>query len=122
MSCVIGGMANWPWPADTRTDKLRRIIDHYRDALAEADYEACVKVDNRMIAYGQPWVCDNSIVDVNEMLSAKDMAARFGFTEFDVRNWARLHPEKIRTHKTANRRVLFRVGDVLSFSANRKQY
>ena len=76
-------------------------------------------VDKQMIQYGQPWVCDNSIIDVNEMMSAKQLAERFGLSEWDVRNWARRNPELIRTHKAANGRTLFRVGDVLTYSASR---
>lgn len=110
-------MGNWPWPNDTKDARYRRIIDHYRSALADADYGRCVEVDNRMIEYGQPWVCDNSIVDVNDMLSAKAIAERFGIAEWDVRNWDRRNPGKIRKHKAASGRTLFRVGDVLSLRA-----
>ncbi|ADL71052.1 hypothetical protein LEBRON_89 [Mycobacterium phage LeBron] len=109
----------WPWPSDTKEDRYRRIIDHYRSALAEADYEACAKVDNQMVEYGQGWVCDNSIIDVNEMLSAKELAERFGLSEWNVRDWARRHPDKIRKHKAANGRTLFRVGDVLTYHATK---
>ncbi len=72
-----------------------------------------------MAEYGQPWVSDNSIIDVNEMLSAKQLSERFGISEWDVRNWAKRHPDKIRRHKAANGRTLFRVGDVLTFHATR---
>lgn len=110
-------IGNWPWPEDSKEDRLRRIIDHYRSALAEVDMEACINLDNRMIAYGQPWVCDNSVIDVNEMLSAKAICERFGLEEFNVRAWARRHPERIRKHKASNGRTLFRVGDVLAYNA-----
>lgn len=108
---------NWPWPDDSREDRLRRIIDHYRSALADIDLEACLALDNRMVDYGQGWVCDNSIVDVNEMLSAKAICERFGIEEWDVRNWAHRHPDKIQKYKANNGRTLFRVGDVLTYNA-----
>lgn len=109
----------WPWPADTKTDRLRRIIDHYRNALADIDLDACLALDKLMADYGQSWVSDNSIVDVNAMMSAKDIADRFGLAEWDVRNWARRYPEKIRQHKANNGRTLFRLGDVLTYNANK---
>lgn len=111
--------SKWPWPTDTRTDKLRRIIDHYRSALAEADLDACLRLDKRMADYGQSWVSDNSIVDVNAMMSAKAIAEQFGLEEFDVRNWAKRHPERIRQHKAGNGRMLFQLGDVLTYNANK---
>lgn len=114
-------MANWPWPTDSKDDRLRRIIDHYRSALAEVDLEACLAVDNRMVAYGQGWVCDNSIIDVNEMLSAKDISERFGIPEWDIRNWSYRNPDKIRKYQSAKgKRAKFRVGDVLTYYANRE--
>lgn len=116
-----GQVPSWPWPTDSKDDRLRRIIDHYRTALAEIDLEACLAVDKKMVAYGQGWVCDNSIVDVNEMLSAKQMAEKFGFLEFNVRNWARRHPELILSYKAANGRTLYRVGDILTYHATKKK-
>lgn len=107
----------WPWPNDNRDARYRRIIDHYRNALAEADLDACLSLDKLMADYGQSWVSDNSIVDVNAMMSAKDIAERFGIAEWNVRDWARRHPDRIRKHKTARGRTLFRLGDVLTCNA-----
>jgi hypothetical protein len=76
-------------------------------------------IDRKMADYGQPWVSDNSVVDVNEMLSAKAFAERFGISEWNVRDWSRRHPDKIRKHKAANGRTLFRVGDVLTYDATK---
>ena len=109
----------WPWPADSKEDRLRRIIDHYRQGLADIDLEACLVLDKKMADYGQPWISDNSIVDVNAMLSAKDVAERFGLSEWNVRDWARRNPDKIRRNKAAKGRTLFRLGDVLTYSANK---
>lgn len=112
-------MGTWPWPEDNREDRLRRIIDHYRSALAEADMNACLALDNRMVDYGQGWVCDNTIINVDEMLSAKAIAERFGIAEFNLRAWVRRHPERIKKYKASNGRTLFRVGDVLAYNGNK---
>lgn len=109
----------WPWPDDSKDDRYRRIIDHYRNALADADLDQCLSLDKLMADYGQPWISDNSIVDVNAMMSAGDIAERFGISVWNVRDWARRHPEKIRRHKSANGRTLFRLGDVLTYNANK---
>lgn len=104
----------WPWPDDTREDRYRRIIDHYRNALAEADLDACLALDKRMADYGQSWVSDNSVVDVNAMMSAREIAERFDISEWNVRDWHRRHPHLIMSHKGSNGRRLFRLGDVLT--------
>lgn len=81
--------------------------------------EACREIDKTMAGYGQAWVSDNSIVDVKEMMSARQFAERFGISEWDVRNWAKRHPNRIRKYKAANGRTLYRVGDVLAFQATK---
>lgn len=104
-------MPDWPWPNDSRDDRLRRIIDHYRTALSEVDPAACRAVDDRMIEYGQRWVCDDhAIIDVNEMLSAKDIAERFGLAVWDVYNWERMG---FYSGVKRNGRKFYRLGDVL---------
>ncbi|OYN81741.1 hypothetical protein [Mycolicibacterium sphagni] len=110
---------SWPWPEDTKDDRLRRIIDHYRDALADIDLEACLGVDKLMVDYGQPWVCDNTVVDVNAMVPARWFFEKYGIPEWNIRDWSRRHPERIRKHKAANGRTLFRVGDVLTYNATK---
>lgn len=108
-------MAEWPWN-DTREDKLRRIIDSYRTALMEADPVMCRHLDARMVEYGQGWVCSEVVVDVNRMMSAKEIADEFGIQPWNVMDWSRRHPDKIPKHKRGGR-TLFRLGDVLGYQA-----
>lgn len=107
---MVRMMANWPWPADSKDDRLRRIIDHYRSALAEVNLEACLAVDNRMVAYGQGWVCDNSVLNMEERMTARQLSERHGMSVWDVYNWERMGFYK---GYKSGRRKLFRQGDVL---------
>lgn len=100
---------------DWRT-RYRRIIDSYRTALLECAPEACRLVDARMVEFGESWVCGDSQVDVNRFMSAKEIADEFGFQPWNIQDWARRHPDKVRKYKVG-RNVLFRLGDVLSFQA-----
>lgn len=110
------GKSKWPWPKDSKEDRFRRIIDHYRNALADADLQACMALDKRMADYGQAWVSDNSIIDVNEMMTAQELAERHGIAVWDVFNWER--QGKYRGVKCGSRKR-FRQGDVLAAKAAR---
>lgn len=109
-------MAEWPWPADTKDDKFRRIIDSYRTALMEVDATNCRLVDARMAEYGQSWISSNEPVDVNALKSAAEIAEQFGIQPWNIMDWSRRHPGKIPKHKRGGR-VLFRVGDVIAYQA-----
>lgn len=110
----------WPWRNDTKDDRYRRIIELYRSALMRADPESCLSLDSRLADYGQGWVSDDTIVDVNEMMTAKALAERHGLSEWDIRNWERAgHIQGFR--RPGISRVLFRQGDVLAYVANRRR-
>lgn len=103
---------SWPWPNDTKDDRYRRIIDHYRNELYDADLERCLEIDALMAKYGQAWISDNGIIDVNAMMTARELAEKHGLSEWDIRNWERAgHIIGFRS----GRKVLFRQGDVLAW-------
>lgn len=108
----------WPWP-DSTQDRLRRIIDVYRTCLMEADEHTCRLVDARMIEFGQGWVCSESVIDVNRMVTAQEIAEEFGINTWNVHDWARRHPDLIPKHKKGSR-TLFRLGDVLTYQAQNR--
>lgn len=96
--------------------RYRRIIDSYRTALQASDPEACRLVDARMVEFGEQWVCDDEPVDVNKLMSAREISERFSINPWNVMDWARRHPDKVPKHKVKGR-TLFRLGDVLAFHA-----
>lgn len=108
-------MADWPWPRDTTQDRLKRIIDSYRTALRDVDPTACDLVDGRMSEYGQTWLVNDEIVDVNAVQTATEIAGRFGLAPWDIQNWAHRYPEKLPKRGKRGGKNLFRVGDVLGF-------
>lgn len=74
-----------------------------------------------MWAAGEKWVCNEAPVDLNKLMTAKEIAERFGFTEQNVRDWARRHRDKVPTHKQPDGRALYRLRDVLRYRAERER-
>lgn len=101
----------WPWPGDDQDARLRRIIHMYRDMVMACAPAACEIVDEQLRQWGQGWVSDNSIIDMNEMMSAKQLAERHGISIYDVYNWER--QGKFEGQRQASGRVLYRQGDVI---------
>lgn len=114
-------MAEWPWPEDGTLDRLKRIIHSYRDALRTMDPSTCDLVDARMVEFGQGWVCDNQVVDVNELKPAVEIAEQFGFHPWDIHNWHQRHPEEIPIRGKRGNKNLFRVGDVLAYQVQQRK-
>ena len=46
----------WPWPADTPTDRARRVARSYRDALYGLDPQLCGRMDAQCAHLGQGWI------------------------------------------------------------------
>ena len=97
--------------------RYRRIIDAYRSRLMQISPKACDEVDDQMYAAGEKWVADQRPIDLDALLSAAEIAERFGLREHDIRNWATRHPDKIPIHRVG-RKVRFRVRDVLKHRIN----
>ena len=112
--------AAWPWPQDTRIDKLKRIVDSYRTALMEVASEACHVVDGRMCEFGESWVCDDAVVNVEEWSTVADIYAQFGpgFEPWNVHLWASRHPDEVPLRGKRSGRNLYRVGDVLAYQVS----
>ena len=96
----------------------RRIIDAYRTKLMEVSPAACNEVDDQMWAEGEKWLVNDAPVKLDRFVTAAEFADRFGFTEQNVRDWARRHPDKITTHKTDGK-ALYLTRELLAYLANR---
>lgn len=46
----------WRWPADSPTDRARRVAQSYRAALLARLPDVCAALDREMVALGQGWV------------------------------------------------------------------
>lgn len=91
----------------------RRIIDAYRSKLLEVNPAACNEVDDQMWAEGEKWLVNDSPIDMDAKMTAREIAERFGLTQQNVRDWARRHPDKIKTHKRG-RQSLYLLREVLA--------
>lgn len=102
------------------SDVLRWVADSYRNKLLQVDRDACHEVDLAMTRAGQGWVCDQSIIDPDELVTAQIIQSRYGINEAAVRALARRYGIKIRGKRDfAN---LYRLGDVLSARAAKKSF
>lgn len=106
----------WPWN-DTREDRLKRIIDSYRTALMEVDPATCRLVDARMVEFGQGWVCSTTVIDVERLVTAQEVAEEFGINPWNVHDWSRRHPEVIPKRGKSVGKTLYRLGDILNYQA-----
>ncbi len=95
------------------SDILRWVADKYRQELNRVDPEACRHVDVMMVHAGQSWVCDDSIVDVDELLTIRQLAARFGVQPYVIRDLIAKHGISTRGKVDMGKAFLYRVGDVL---------
>jgi hypothetical protein len=83
----------------------------------EVDPKACDAVDDLMWHWRERWLVNKAPVDPTRMMSAAEIAEEFGFTEQNVRDWARRHPDKVPTHKQSDGRALYLLRDVLLYRA-----
>lgn len=66
----------WPFPADSPTQRARRVAHAYRQQLYEIDPAAAEELDHRMIGYGQGWVAAKlALHELDDWLSASQAAA-----------------------------------------------
>ena len=112
--CPTNFLTGWKM-SDWHT-RYRRIIDSYRTALQTSDPDVCHLVDARMSEFGEHWVCADDPVDVNALVSAREISETFAINPWNVMDWSRRHPDKVPKHKVGVR-TLFRLGDVLAYHA-----
>jgi len=80
----------WPWPADSPTDRARRVAQSYREALRMHCPELCARIDDRMVSVGQTWVRPR--VDryhVNDLLTAHEAAEYCDVKTDTIYQWKR---------------------------------
>ena len=100
------------------SDVLRWICEQYRNKLHDVSPAACMEVDSLMLDAGQGWVCDTSVIDPDELVTAQDVEDRYGVRDFTVRALARRYGIKV--HGRRDNANLYRLGDVLSARAAKK--
>lgn len=87
----------WPWPGDSREDRAKRVALSYRQLVFDITQGAChdpsgelYRLDEHWASLGVHWPRPNPIpVDVDEWLSAADLAHLTDRAPADVYRWAR---------------------------------
>lgn len=83
----------------------------------EVSPAACNALDDKLWDSDR-WVSDNSEIQLEQLMTAREIADRFGFSVQNIRDWARRHPDKITTHKRG-RQALYRLREVLKYQAQK---
>jgi hypothetical protein len=105
----------------TESDELRALLDLYRGELREVAPDLCRRLDGKMFEAGLGWVSeDDRQLDMDRIVSAREIFNEYGVPAWKVRDWSRRHPDLIPKLKKDGR-VLFRLGDVIGFWWNHKK-
>lgn len=106
---MSGGV--WPWPADTALDIARRLLQTYREALAQRDPLACEQIDARAAAVGQGWVKPTlEVWGDDDLVTTAEAAELAGVSADVIRQWGRRGHLPRLTASDGTRR--WRAGDV----------
>lgn len=98
--------------------RYRRIIDAYRAKLREVSPAACNEVDDKLWSAGEKWISDDTEIALDQLMTAREIAERFGLSVQNIRDWARRHPDRITTHKRG-RQALYQLRQVLMYQASK---
>lgn len=112
--------APWPWPCDNVETMIRRIALLYRDELRKANEGACDVLDSNMRQWGQHWVTDDDIVDLEALVTKGELASRFGIRPWQVRDWSKRWPDRLPIRGMRANRNLYRLGDALACASRRQ--
>lgn len=93
------------------SDVLRWVCDSYRKKLLSVSPEACREVDELMRRVGQGWICDNTVLDVEELVTTAVIQERYGISQKAIQDFARRNGIPVR--KREGRTNFYRLGDIL---------
>lgn len=99
------------------SDVLRWMCDQYRTKLYEVDPRSCRQIDTIMVRVGQGWICDERVMDPNELLTAREIEDRFGISRSAINMFALRAGVEVRGKR--GRANLYRLGDVLEARARK---
>ena len=95
---MSGHVLPWPWPADSREDRAKRVARSYRQLIQDIAQHRCPdpagdlhRLDQRWATYGIHWLLPRpDMLNPDEWMSAPDLAHFIDRTRRDIYNWARL--------------------------------
>lgn len=79
---------SWPWPADSSTERARRVALSYREALRDHDPQHCDGLDRTVLQFGESWILPAAEIPEVEFMSAKDLGVVLGMPASTIRAWA----------------------------------
>lgn len=117
-------MTKWPWHADTREDRARRVALSYRRLIELAlngqiddPTTALNSLDAKWQELGQGWVKPSDTpLDMDGWLTPAELADLFHIDPHSFRNWAKRGRIRVMVVHGVRR---YCVGDVVSYYAQR---
>jgi hypothetical protein len=115
-------MMPWPWPADTREDKARRIAMSYRRLIELAlmgqidDLKTAFDtLDTKWNELGQTWIhpTDSRPLRLDEWLRPGELAELFDIDPHAFRDWARRGHIRVMRNDAGWR--IYCVGDIVEY-------
>lgn len=100
------------------SDVLRWVADQYRQRLFAISRDSCYEVDKIMVRAGQGWICDESVVDPDELVTSLDVGERHGISAGSLRLLVMRYGIPYRGKR--GKYKLYRLGDILSARAAKK--
>jgi hypothetical protein len=124
MVIYAGQMTKWPWHADNREDRARRVALSYRRLMELAmngqiddPATAFTALDAKWQELGQGWVKPSDApLDTDDWLTAAELAELLFIDPHSFRNWAQRGRIRVITEYGVRR---YCVGDIVSYYAQR---
>lgn len=119
-------MTKWPWHADTREDRARRVALSYRrlmelalDGQIDNPTKALNDLDTKWQELGQGWVKPaDTPLDMDGWLTAAELVELLHLDPHAPRDWARRGRIRVMTIHGVRR---YCVGDIVAYAANRSR-
>lgn len=109
----------WPWPADTPTERARRVAWSYRQELAGIAPDRCAKLDARTQELGQAWIVPQlAVYTPDDQLTTDEVAEFCGVQPATVDTWTR---RGLPHHQDPDGHRRFVMRDVLDYHAENRR-
>jgi hypothetical protein len=69
--------------------------------------------------WNEKWVSDDRDLNPTALLTAAEIAERFGLSRHDIQNWSHRHPDKVPVRGKRGNRNLYMVRDVLLYRSKK---
>lgn len=117
----------WPWPGDSREDKIKRVAHSYRNALKQAADDGNLTaafqlelLDRQWAKRGITWHTPNPAPpDPDDWVPARDAAMFADVNPDTIRQWG--YRNLIRADHRGDGTPVYNIGDLMDLNRQRRQ-